>query len=527
MAIPAWAPMPGDEAPSTPRTPRRSSTPMFLLGILSRTWLWFVAGCVLVTIVPMLFGWRPYVVQSGSMMPRIAVGDVVLASPVDDPALLLGRVTVFRDPSTPAITKTHRVMSIDGDGRMITKGDANTSVDSTPITIADVEGMGRLLVQFVGLPLIWVSTQQWVYLGALVLSLLLAAWVTARDRDEDVDEDEDDPDGGGPPGGDLLPLPRPAGGSGATAVAASTPMDPRLRREAGKRWAQRAGYGVVLTGALTLPTVNAAFAATTATTANSWRVAAPSYSDVVTGLRPWMWWKLDETGTGSTAADSSGNGRAGSFVTDGSSTYVTKGVVGAIPSETPNRAVTLTNADSCVVTTSTSGTSSPGNLTAVAWFRTTTTSGGTLLGFESPRTGVTAYASGGRYGRQLYMDARGTVWFGTSTNQTIRGLQSPTALNDGQWHMAAGVLSSAGMRLYIDGALVGSNTVSSVSSYTGWWRAGCGNLSGWGSLWDGGSSPSASWNQPRNFPFAGSLDEVSVWNQPLTATDIAALWAAR
>jgi hypothetical protein len=304
-------------------------------------------------------------------------------------------------------------------------------------------------------------------------------------------------------------------------------MDPRLRREAGKRWAQRAGYGIVLTGTLTLPTVNAAFAATTATTANSWRVAAPSYSDVVTGLRPWMWWKLDETGTGTTAADSSGNGRSGSFVVNGSTTYVTKGVTGAITSGTPNRAVTLTNADSCIVTTSTSGTSSPGNLTAVVWFRTTTTSGGKLLGFESPRTGVTAYASGGRYGRELYMDASGKVWFGTATNQTIRGLQSPTALNNGQWHMAAAVLSSAGMRLYIDGALVGSNTVSSVSSYTGWWRAGCGNLSGWGSLWDGGSSPSASWNQPRNFPFAGSLDEVSVWNQPLTAADIAAMWSAR
>jgi hypothetical protein len=179
------------------------------------------------------------------------------------------------------------------------------------------------------------------------------------------------------------------------------------------------------------------------------------------------------------------------------------------------------------VTTSTSGTSSPSNLTAVVWFRTTSTTGGKLLGFESPRTGVTAYSSGGRYDRHLYMDARGQVWFGTATNQTIRAIRSTTALNDGQWHMAAGVLSSAGMRLYIDGALVASNNVSSVSSYTGWWRAGCGNLSGWGSLWDGGSSPSASWNQPRNFPFAGSLDEVSVWHQPLTAAEIASMWAAR
>lgn len=523
MAAMAAAPEP-TEASSTSdvaRAPRRSSTPLFLAGLLARTWLWFVAGCVVVTLLPMLLGWRPYVVQTGSMQPRIDVGDVVLAAPVDDAAQLLGRVTVFTDPVDPRRVISHRVVTIRDDGMLVTKGDANRGVDSAPVAFEDVRGLGRLLVQFVGLPLIWLHTQQWVYLGLLVLSLLLSAWIAGRDRDEE----DDDPDG--PPGGDLVPLPEPSGGRGSAAIAAAAAHDPRLRREANKRWAQRAGYGLVLTGALTIPSVNAAFAATTASVGNSWRVAAPSYSDVVTGLRPWMWWKLDETGTGTSAADSSGNGRGGTYSLNGSTTYFTKGVVGGTTGETPNRAVTLNSPAACLVTTATSGTSSPSNLTAVVWFKTSSTAGGKLLGFESPRAGVTAYASGGRYDRHLYMDATGKVWFGTATNQTTRAIRSTAALNDGQWHMAAGVLSSAGMRLYIDGVLVASNTVSSVSSYTGWWRAGCGNLSGWGGWWDGGSSPSASWNQPRDFPFAGSLDEISVWNQPLTATEIASMWAAR
>ena len=50
-------------------------------GIVGRTWLWFLAGCLLVTVVPMLFGWRPYVIESGSMSPRIKVGDIVLSAP--------------------------------------------------------------------------------------------------------------------------------------------------------------------------------------------------------------------------------------------------------------------------------------------------------------------------------------------------------------------------------------------------------------------------------------------------------------
>ena len=32
-------------------------------GIVGRTWLWFLAGCLLVTLVPILFGWRPYVIE--------------------------------------------------------------------------------------------------------------------------------------------------------------------------------------------------------------------------------------------------------------------------------------------------------------------------------------------------------------------------------------------------------------------------------------------------------------------------------
>ena len=65
----------------------------------------------------MLFGWRPYVIQSGSMMPRIKVGDIVIASPNHDPKLLLGHVTVFQDPDFPdRRIKTHRVIA-DRQGR--------------------------------------------------------------------------------------------------------------------------------------------------------------------------------------------------------------------------------------------------------------------------------------------------------------------------------------------------------------------------------------------------------------------------
>jgi len=158
-----------------------------VFGLIGRAWLWFVVGCLLVTLVPLVFGWRPYVVQSGSMEPRISVGDVVLASPVTDREHLLGRVTVFEAPDDAGKVITHRVVRFDGSA-MVTKGDANATVDSAAITMGNVRGLGRLLVRWVGLPLLWLQTGQWLWLLLLAASLLASAVAIARDH-----EDESEP----------------------------------------------------------------------------------------------------------------------------------------------------------------------------------------------------------------------------------------------------------------------------------------------------------------------------------------------
>ena len=122
------------EPAASPRPPGvRTAAPGCVAGLVGRSWLWFIVGCLLVTLVPMLFGWRPYVIESGSMEPRIGIGDVVLASPVAaaDQKELLGRVTVFDSPEVPGKVITHRVVRLEGD-TIVTKGDANQSVDSAP-----------------------------------------------------------------------------------------------------------------------------------------------------------------------------------------------------------------------------------------------------------------------------------------------------------------------------------------------------------------------------------------------------------
>jgi hypothetical protein len=107
-------------------------------------------------------------------------------------------------------------------------------------------------------------------------------------------------------------------------------------------------------------------------------------------------------------------------------------------------------------------------------------------------------------------------------------VSSGTGLNNNQWHMAVATQSAAGMRLYIDGVQVASNANTVAETQTGWWRAGCGNLAGWGDQWGGNNDPGTDSATAQNRPFQASLDEITVYSgTALTAQQVAFLYWAR
>ena len=472
------------------------------LGVLGRAWMWFVGACLLITILPMAFGWHPYVILTGSMEPNIKAGDIVLSSPDPDPDQLLGRVVVFDDPNKPEHVLTHRVIAFNADGTLTTKGDANPTPDSTPVQVEAVDGLGRLLVRFVGLPVIWARTGNWVMI-ILHLALIIGAMVAAA-HDYEPDDD-DDPEVPG------TPVPVPSGG---------------WLREVIHTPASFMGL-IALAGILMVPATGAAFTASTTNSANTWNVPNWSYTTEVNALAPYLYWKLDETGTATTAADSSGNGRTGTYNPSGTATDFTRLADGALVTDTPDRAVQL-GVNACINTTSTTSINAPQVFTVIAWFKAPAsyTNGGKLLGFERPQTGVAAPTTGA-YDRHIYMDGNGRIWFGVYNGADIV-LSSAAGLNNDQWHMAVGTQSASGMRLYIDGAQVGSNANTVAETQTGWWRAGCGNLSGWGNEWGGANNPGTNSAVVQNRVFASSLDEIAVYSgTALTAQQVSFLYWAR
>lgn len=137
------------------------------------------------------------------------------------------------------------------------------------------------------------------------------------------------------------------------------------------------------------------------------------------------------------------------------------------------------------------------------WFKTGTNSGGKLMGFGNQPTSLS-----GSYDRHVYMTNAGKIAFGVYYYQA-HVLTSSASYNDNAWHHVVAQMSNSGMQLFIDGVLIGTDpaTVSS-DPYTGYWRLGGDQLSGW---------PNAPWS---NF-FSGRLDEFAVYPAPLTPQQVA------
>lgn len=166
--------------------------------------------------------------------------------------------------------------------------------------------------------------------------------------------------------------------------------------------------------------------------------------------------------------------------------------------------LTLPGTSGSYVSTATSSSGS-NTFSLSAWFKTTTTSGGMLVGFGNQQTG-----SSSQYDRHIFMTNAGNIVFGVWVNGPVE-IISPATYNNGNWHQVVASLSSAGMALYIDGALVASNpTTTTAQAYSGYWRLGGDNLTAWT-------------NRPTSDYFSGNLSDVAVYPSALDATQVASV----
>ena len=219
-----------------------------------------------------------------------------------------------------------------------------------------------------------------------------------------------------------------------------------------------------------------------------------AYIDEVLADAPVAYWRLGES-SGTSAADSSGNGRNGTYV--GSPTF---GAPGAV---TGNTAVTLNGSSQCVTYGGAGIPNGTNNAVSVeAWVKTTTTNG------------IIVARDDIGHGFMLTINATQGVTF---TCYYLLGgsrvaYSGPGAVSDGKWHHIVGTWGAADAppSLYVDGVL---QTAATGGGYGGADTSSSGLVIGRRGL----ASPT--W-------FAGTVDEVAVYNYILPAARVAAHYNA-
>lgn len=219
---------------------------------------------------------------------------------------------------------------------------------------------------------------------------------------------------------------------------------------------------------------------------------ADAYGAAVYASEPEFYWRLAET-TGTVVADTGPNQLLGNY--NGTRTLGQPSGIGlASDTSVLFNGTTPLNGTAATQVTFTNPTVYAEEL----WFKTDTTTGGKLIGFGSSATG-----SSSSYDRHVYMFNDGRLSFGAYTGVT-NVVNSTKSYNDNKWHHLVAQQSSAGMQLYVDTELVGSNSVTGAQNYTGYWRIGG------DTTWGGNST---------NY-FRGTLDEVAVYSRTLSPTEL-------
>jgi hypothetical protein len=143
----------------------------------------------------------------------------------------------------------------------------------------------------------------------------------------------------------------------------------------------------------------------------------------------------------------------------------------------------------------------PKAYTLETWIKTTTTSGGKILGF-----GNTQALGSSRYDKQIYMSNDGRLNFGVYTGSEFVVLRSQ-AVNDGRWHHVVATQGSGGMALYVNGTRVQSSLTTANEDFAGYWHLGGDRLAGWP-------------YQPSSDFWKGSVDETAIYPKALASTTV-------
>ena len=137
--------------------------------------------------VPSFFGWKPFIVLSGSMETQISAGDIVVVKEIDTNELKKGDIIAFKDGNIVITHRIDEVTEIDGKTQYITKGDNNNTQDIGYVSPEQIEGVFKFKVSRLGNLAMFIQTP----LGMIVcLSIPIIIIILLQTTDSKKEKEE-------------------------------------------------------------------------------------------------------------------------------------------------------------------------------------------------------------------------------------------------------------------------------------------------------------------------------------------------
>ena len=139
--------------------------------------IYLCIGAYAIVCLPMLAGYKPLVVLSGSMEPTFSVGSVIYYQSFNESDLKVGDIITYKLKDNKTLV-SHRINSIE-EGLIETKGDANNVADSQKITADSIIGVvAGFYFPYIGYYIRFVNER--LYLVACAVVILMSEFVLSN-----------------------------------------------------------------------------------------------------------------------------------------------------------------------------------------------------------------------------------------------------------------------------------------------------------------------------------------------------------
>lgn len=151
-----------------------------LLNVCGAVILILLVIAVLPLTLPRALGLQPYHILSGSMEPGIPTHSVIYVKRCDPSQLQIGDIITYRLGSGSDLVESHRIAAIDQEhAYFTTRGDANQSVDQTPVKAENIIGKVVFHIPQYGKLADYIGTSEGIAACIAVFAAVLILWIAA------------------------------------------------------------------------------------------------------------------------------------------------------------------------------------------------------------------------------------------------------------------------------------------------------------------------------------------------------------